>query len=196
RHVKAYRGLMCTDFVMQSLERLYAQIEAVDPDIVVAMGNYALWALTDHCKIKNETCKYNKQGYKKPTGIMRWRGSQTWTTYGAKRRKCVPIIHPAAVLRDWALRYPTVHDLRVRVAPPNKSWEPDWEFQLRPSFSEVMDFLDACITRCVDADGKPVWFAEDVETRRRDVACVSITYDAHNSMCIPIMCVERPEGYW
>ena len=193
RGVKAYRGLMCNDFVMESLERLYAQIEAVDPDIVVAMGNYALWALTDHCKIKNETCKYNKQGYKKPTGIMRWRGSQTWTTHGAKRRKCVPIIHPAAILRDWALRYPTVHDLRVRVAPLNKSWEPQWSFWLRPSFEKVMYFIDFCFAKC---EREKTWIAVDIETRRKDIACVSLTDTLHSSICIPFMCVERIEGYW
>lgn len=187
---EAYRGMYPTPFVMQSLERLYAQLAAVKPEVIVVLGNYALWALTDHAKISNGT-KF-AAGYKVPSGIARWRGSQTYTRDGVR---CVPVLNPAAILRDWASRYPAVHDLRTRVAPKGLVWEPSWQFILRPSFEQVMTFLDAELTRCTQS-GAPIWYGTDIETRRRDVACISLTQSETNSICIPFLCVERADGYW
>lgn len=185
-----YRGLYPTPFVMQSLERLYAQLAAVKPDIIVPLGNYALWALTDHAKISNGT-KF-AAGYKTPTGITRWRGSQTFTRDGVR---CVPLINPAAIMRDWASRYPTVHDLRTRIAPVDLTWQPTWKLTLRPSFEQVMSFLDIELARC-DQASTLSWYAIDIETRQRDVACLSLTQSDTNSICIPIRCIERADGYW
>lgn len=188
--IEAYRGLHANKFVMDSLERLYAQLAAVKPDIIVPLGNYALWALTDHAKISNGT-KF-AAGYKVPSGITRWRGSQTFTRDGVH---CVPIVNPAAIMRDWASRYPAVHDLRTRIAPTDLAWQPEWEMTLRPSFEQVGTFIEQELAR-LDAAIEPVWYGTDIETRRRDVACISLTQSATNSICIPFLCVERDEGYW
>lgn len=187
---EAYRGLHATPFVMQSLERLYAQLAVVKPDIIVPLGNYALWALTDHAKITNGT--KSSAGYKIPTGITRWRGSQTFTRDGVR---CVPLINPAAIMREWALRYPTVHDLRTRIAPVKADWSFKWQFLLRPSFEQTMNFIRCEIRRCEESP-TPVWYGTDIETRRHDIACLSLTQSETNSICIPIRCIERDEGYW
>lgn len=187
---QAFRGLFLTPFVEESLNRLHKQLEAVQPDLIVVLGNFALWALTDHARIVNGT--KSMAGYKTVTGIAKWRGSQTYTSSGIK---CVPLIHPATIMRDWAMRYPTVHDIRTRIAPKELAWQPAWKLTLRPSFEQVMEFLAAELARC-DAATDPIWYAVDIETRRKDVACFSITQAADNCICIPVLCVERDTGYW
>ena len=49
---------------------------------------------------------------------MSWRGSMIHVTTGFAMdtpSRLLPVIHPAAILRQWDLRYITVHDLRSRV---------------------------------------------------------------------------------
>jgi DNA polymerase I-like protein with 3'-5' exonuclease and polymerase domains len=36
----------------------------------------------------------------------------------------------------------------------------------------------------------------DIETRGGQTACVGFAWTKHDALCIPLMCVERPEGYW
>src|SRR5258706_1363038 len=43
-----WRGLNPTPWVTSELTRLYRQLEAVQPTIVIACGNYSLWALTEN----------------------------------------------------------------------------------------------------------------------------------------------------
>src|SRR5215467_12556503 len=42
-----WKNLQPTQWAKQELDRLFQQLEAVKPTIVIAAGNYALWALTD-----------------------------------------------------------------------------------------------------------------------------------------------------
>ena len=38
--------------------------------------------------------------------------------------------------------------------------------------------------------------AVDIETRAGHIACVGIAWNERDALCIPLMCVERPAGYW
>jgi len=43
-----WKNLHPTDWAKSELERMYRQLEEVRPKIVIALGNYALWALTEN----------------------------------------------------------------------------------------------------------------------------------------------------
>jgi len=38
--------------------------------------------------------------------------------------------------------------------------------------------------------------AVDIETRAGHIACVGVAWNERDALCIPLMCVERPAGYW
>jgi uracil-DNA glycosylase len=76
---KHVRGRWVHPAIADGLLTLQKHLAAVKPDLIIALGGTALWALTPH------------------TGILKWRGSRLpqpegWTV--------VPSIHPAAVLRQ------------------------------------------------------------------------------------------------
>jgi DNA polymerase I-like protein with 3'-5' exonuclease and polymerase domains len=45
-------------------------------------------------------------------------------------------------------------------------------------------------------DDGPRTLACDIETRAGQIACIGIAWDQHNAICIPLMSIERPPGYW
>lgn len=68
-----------TEVFLHGILKLREDIKAIKPNVVIAFGNYALWAMMQH------------------QDIMKWRGSKLWSKFHGV--KLVPTIHPAALLR-------------------------------------------------------------------------------------------------
>lgn len=127
------------DEIHYGMEMLKAEIERVQPNVIIAFGDTALWALTGQ------------------RGITKWRGSVVECTL-VEGYKVVPTYHPAAVLRKWDWRFIAVQDLR-RAEKESHYREikyPDYKFIVRPSFDTVMRTLD-----------KLLEMADDIENRGR-----------------------------
>lgn len=183
-------GLYPKPNVVNGLRNLHAQLEAVRPDIIVACGNYALWALTDKASITS-VGKVGQARRKAPAGIARWRGSQIYTRPEYGRIRCVPIYHPAGILRQWHWRAITVHDLAERVVKP---WEePEYDLTVRPTY-ELAHWTITYLLRQLDE--QEVSVAIDLETRNGYIACYGLAFNDRRAISIPFMCVENDEGYW
>lgn len=166
---------MVMPWVVDGYNQLLAEIKVIQPNIIVAFGNYALWALTGKW------------------GVMNWRGSHLAIEGGPK---VIPTIHPAAVLREWSLRAAVISDLR-RVAKHchDRVWTPPaWRFQVRPHFDQVMHQLGK-LQEAMNMGGA-YWFDLDIETRSGHIECISLSWSALDSLCIPIMSYDGGTGYW
>lgn len=192
----ALRGLYPDTQTRSDLARLHLQLSVVKPRVIIALGNYALWALTeDNFKISS------KGGWKIPTGISNWRGSylewNTWDVDAIDPELHIPVIptfHPAAIMRSWPDRTPAVHDLRARALPLAKGFavpRPDYRFVIRPSFEEAMNVFDT-IDRL--PDGR--WITSDTETRGESIACLGVAWSAHDALCVPFSVVSGDGSYW
>ena len=169
------RGVRARKQLALGYEALLQLISACNPKLVIGAGNVPLWALTPH-------------GNKKFSGIMNWRGSQTYTeTINGQRYPYLPIVHPAAVLRAWDLRSVVVHDLKARAArylAGKISWEPPASTSTSsPTFTEANRWLDRARHRATEGTGYAL--AVDIETySRRWVACIGFADEA-SELCIP-----------
>lgn len=158
-------GLFYNDYVKQGVQELLEDIERVQPKVIVAMGNTPLWALTGQ------------------TGIMKWRGSELW--YGNSR--LIPVVHPAAILRDMSLRPTLIHDLRYRVmgkmAHPEEGREPDWLFRTGRDrgyvFSNLIDL--------VQNRERGEWLSVDVETKKGRIDTVGVAWSNRAAISIPFI---------
>lgn len=161
--------------IIDGIASLEREISLVKPNVLVPVGNVALWALTGEW------------------GIKKWRGSMLG---GGEAPKIIPTYHPAAILRQWELRHITVHDFR-RVAREQSSREytnkPNWHFLVRPSLEAVIETLTRLLDRL---DQQEVTLSFDLETRHGHIACAGISWTKLDAICIPFMCVESREGYW
>lgn len=194
-HVKV-RDKWVTKEIVEGLNLLYLELETVRPNVVVALGNTSLWALTGI------------------TGITKWRGSMLHSdilrcnTHGRhvgatgcsdvnplKRTKVIPTIHPASVLREWKQRPVVVHDLRraARFKDGSPYPKPAWNFTIRPSFQSVIDCLDRLYVRANHPE--PLRISFDLETRAGHIACAGLAWSATEAICIPFM-VAGVQAAW
>lgn len=161
-----FRGKKVRPHVVKEVERLWAEIAAVNPNVIVAAGNIPLWALTDKW------------------GISKWRGSQLYSEIAGKFRKIIPILHPAAVLRTYDWRYITVNDLkrikRESFFPEHKV--PDYQFITKPDYNTVIGTLGNLLA---NADIKTLDLVTDVEIKRKEILCVGIAWSKLEAICIP-----------
>ncbi len=177
-----FEGMFVAPFVPEHISHLRKEISVVNPNVIVPLGNTALWAL---CGIKS---------------VSKWRGSEL-STIGMAREgglayKVIPTLHPAFVLRMYSQRAYAVEDLKraKREAERPVYASPAYSFIVRPTFSTATDILRMLLTRL---DRGPLRIVSDLETRRmRHIACAGIGWSKTEAMCIPFLCVEKPQGYW
>lgn len=180
--------------IIEGFDTLKKEIALVQPNLILALGNSAMWALTGKW------------------GVLRWRGSQLRVDLPIENKlgtiaaqvlnnafapKCIPSIHPAAVLREWSLRPTVVADFR-RASRHLESREydtPNWNFTIRPSFSCVTETLQTLLSRL---DQGELWLDFDLETdiQTKHIRCAGISWSRSEALCIPFTCSDRREGYW
>ena len=184
------RGLFPRQIVRDGLERLQKQIELVKPELIIGLGNYTLWALTDDdFKIKADKGRYV------PTGIGDYRGSQLRTRIGGV--PFLPTYHPAATFRSYPWRAMIRHDFKMRVSKV-ANWDGLTQifYVVRPDCTTTMGWLNECIF-IAEGDGE-IDIAVDIETRNGFIACLGVTYGIERGLCIPFLTTDKGKkaGYW
>lgn len=175
-----YLGQYPRQPVLDGVAQLEEEISNVQPNVIVAIGGTALWALTGQ------------------TGITAWRGSQMLSREIAGRwYYVVPILHPAAVLRQYSWKNLVTHDLRERVVPfidGGGPPDPAYNFRVRPDFEEAQSTLRWLLDR-MDG-GERLVLSSDIETRLGHIACEGLAWSGTDAICIPFMTSQDPFHYW
>lgn len=124
------------------IEQLKEEIKLYNPNLLVALGSTALWALTGEKKISDF------RGYVIPSTLVL--GKKVLATY-----------HPSAVLHEWKLFFPTVLDLRKAQKHSAFPEIPETKQIFCPSVGvkEFISYMEECIAH-------PEWekLSVDVET--------------------------------
>lgn len=204
-----YAGLSPKQQLATSIRDLWHLLDHVRPDLVIAAGNIPLHVLTPHAGVAT------KKGYKLPTGITSWRGSQTTSRYATSRDalhsswflpekplNVLPLIHPAAILREYEYRHVTVHDLRSRAArylSGHTTWSaPPYNDIWRPSFHDVSLALNVWLAKASTANANPLRLSVDIETYGKTyISCLGLC-DGDLALCIPFFFFANnsPRAYW
>lgn len=204
---RVWKNLHITPWIESELTRLFQQLAAVNPTLVIACGNYALWALTPDSvgSFGNESTGLGVS-VRVPTGISSWRGSMLVCEEPGlpPERFLLPIYHPAAIMREWYLRAPTVHDLSARVP---LALSGDWRPSPPPHIYAMPDFERA--NKVLDNWGNHAYsgnvlrLSNDIETARGVITCMAFADGPYNTgstaLVIPFV---RPnstgafENYW
>lgn len=145
------------------LERLSDELVAVNPNLVICLGNTALWAL----------------GGK--TGVSKLRGTTSISTHTATGYKILSTYHPAAVLRQWELRPVTVIDL-TKAKRESKYAEirrPKREIWIEPSCDDIERFYQEHILGCRI-------LSVDIETSGNQITCIGFAPRSDLAIVIPI----------
>lgn len=156
------------------LERLGDELLALDPNLVIALGNTPLWALCG------------------TTGISKLRGTTRLSTHAVSGFKVLPTYHPAAVLRQWELRPTTIADLtkarREREYPEIR--RPEREIWIEPTLADIERFINVHIR-------SSRMLSVDIETSGTRITCIG--FSPTNSLAIVIPFDDnrtKTRSYW
>lgn len=155
------------------VEKLYSDLRDLQPNVVIAFGNTATWALL------------------RRTAITRIRGAvaESTTVLGLK---VLPCIHPATILRQWENRHVTVLDLQkaLRESQFPEVRRPKREIWTEPSISDLEVFYERYIRGAN-------FIAPDIETVGRDITCVGFAPRRDVAIVVPFYDAERSgKNYW
>ena len=165
------RDKMVLSPVWEGISLLEREIEMVRPNVIIALGNVAMWALTGKW------------------GVTTWRGSLLQTDLKLAldyAPKVIPAYSPTTIMRQWSWRQILVHDLRRAKAQSESPLVTprDYEFIIRPDYQTALNYLEMLL-KVVQA--KPTPLAVDIETRGGHTACIGIAWSKQEAICFPLM---------
>lgn len=172
--VPCVMGRYPVKWIVEGIEELRREIREGRPEVILALGDTALWALTGK------------------EGIGFWRGSRIDTVIEGVRVVVYPTWHPAMILRQWSQRVVALADMqRVAVHLRRPEEAPSEKFSVAP---ESVEDVTGLLQYLVDS-GMPV--AVDLETDpvTKHITCVGLAWSESHAMCIPFV---RSGGrlYW
>lgn len=162
-----------TEYTPQ-LERLRDELCTLDPDLIICLGNTALWALCGS------------------TGISKVRGTTRLSTHLATGFKLLPTYHPAAVLRQWELRPTVVADLMkaAREAEYPEIRRPAREIWIEPTLEDLYAFYETWMRNCS-------LLSVDIETAGTQITNIGFAPSPNVAINIPFHDSRRANGsYW
>ena len=152
------------------LVRLANEIKSLEPNIIVALGSSACWALLGNA------------------GIKKVRGAPIIGLHGFK---VFPTYHPAAVLREYKLRPIVLSDFKKirRESLFLEIRRPKREFWIEPEIKDLYDFEKYML----EAEEISI----DIETWNGQITCIGFTPSIDRAIVIPFCSRETVDGnYW
>lgn len=154
------------------LDRLALELSIVKPNIIIALGSTATWALLGKIKI---------------TQIRGFIHESTLVP----GLKVLPIRSPAAIQKDWPNRTITIVDCakaqRESTTPEIKV--PRKNIWINPSLSDLDLFYRTKIKKA-----KIISF--DIETAFKTITCIGFSTDTKSSLVIPFFSLRNGGNYW
>lgn len=161
------------------LNRLYQEIINADPNIIIALGPLAAWALL------------------KSSGIKAVRGSMAPThpevsAILGRPFKVLPTYHPGSVARDWTLRPICINDFDKanRHSSTSEYRRPVRHVWIEPTLSDLAEF-DATYMQDVKI------CSTDIETKGNQITCIGFAPSPTVSIVVPFYDARKPSGnFW
>jgi len=162
--------------VMHGWRELILDLAEADSNVIVPLGNYALWALTGHQAITKRrgsimpvTLDLERAQLFAAHGLLDDELAAAWARI--EGRKVIPTIHPAAVLRQYQMLVFLATDFK-RIATDAKFSDlrlPEREYYIDPD--------PTTLARCLDALNKGDLLSYDIECVQQKLYCVGFSTD-------------------
>lgn len=154
------------------LHRLWDEIRRESPNLILALGATAVWALVRGQNSIKKTRGYVHESHLGP--------------------KVLPTYHPAAMLRQWSLRPIIIADLSKakREAEFPDIRRPRRELWIEPTLDDLWEFYASYIilSELVSAD---------IETAGNQITEIGFAPDPQHAIVVPFVCRAQPDGnYW
>lgn len=157
------------------LERLRDEIEKAKPDVIVPLGNTALWAFTGLVNIS---------GY---------RGTFLYATMTVPEAKLLPTYHPQFVMQQWKYFSVVTADIEKAHADAHKHGNkivlPYRELWLEPTLDDLEKFDQYIV--------KSDLLSVDIETGWGMITCIGFAPSQERAIVVPFADLRNPnKSYW
>lgn len=163
------KGLYLHSDFKPELDRLAHELHTVRPNLIVACGNTASWALI------------------RQTAISKIRGTIVASDWG----KVLPTYHPAAIFRQWDL-HPILTADFIKAKTEAEFPEirrPSRDIIINPSFADMAAFYEMA--------KRARGIACDIETSNGQITCIGFAINPKQALVIPFVDHRRPhKSYW
>ena len=152
------------------LTRLYREINSHNPNLIIALGGTATWALAH------------------TSGIKKIRGAPLTAITG---HKLLPTYHPSVVLRDFKLKPVIWADLNKAAKELTfpEIRRPVREFWLAPTLDDLAKFERYILESKL--------LSADIETYGQQITCIGFAPDPQRALVIPFVAKAYPgQNYW
>ena len=160
------KGVVAPCYVQNALKRLHGEIDAVNPNIIVAFGNTALAALTGQ------------------TGLTNFRGALQF--FG--KRKVLPTYSPYGVLKNYEWKAVVVMDLNKAKA---EGEYPEARLRNRKLYiCETLGDLSLAKNTLKHA----THISTDIETRSKQITCIGFAPSPDECYVVPFW--DKKGSFW
>lgn len=168
------RGKYLQDQYFHHVQRLWDELDKIRPNVVLALGPAALWALTGNAAVKS------------------LRGTATESTFGPKGLKIIPTYNIMGIFRDWSMRPVIIADF-IKTARQSEFPEikrPSRKIWVEPDIRDIDYFYQ---THILPSSKLSV----DIETAHGQITCVGFAPSKEIALVIPFVDYRKPNGsYW
>lgn len=165
------------------LNRLYSSINAANPNVIIALGTAASWALLGQSGIKS--VRGALQTAHTPSNAV-------FTSKLSRPFKVLPTYGPGAVTRDWTLRPIVLSDLdkaRRHSTTPLVT-RPQRNIWLEPTLTDLAEYETRYLIHSS-------LLSIDIETKSGQVTCIGFAPDKDSAIVVPFFAQDYPKGnYW
>lgn len=158
----------------RELDRLGDEILRLNPNLIVALGNVAAWAMLGKTTMKN------------------LRGKVYLSTHTISGYKVLPTYHPAAIFRQYPLKPTVILDLgkAKREASSPLVHRPERTIWIEPTLEDLYEFDRRYIQPCTR-------LSVDIETYRDCITCIGFAPGPDLAIVIPFPGFQRARAdYW
>jgi len=183
-------GYLRPDVVTSCLNRLYSELDEATPNVVVALGGLATWAMLavpGHGvikKLRGTLHHATVPDYPDPHAC-------SFNKYIVHGRKVLPTYHPAYVIRQFNHRPMLWADfLKARAESEFPEIRPVvTDITIPLSVNDIQDWWDA-------RPEQDCLLAVDIETSRGRIDCIGFAYSAERALCVPLIDTTTGTFYW
>ena len=161
-------GPQVSEAGQEYLKLLEGEVKNLNCNVLIAVGNVALYALTGR------------------SGITKWRGSILPCALD-ETKWVIPIVHPATVIPP-KFQYLNKHLIKFDLVRARRLIDGDLKFPKReifiePAFDKAMDYLHECEN--LGLNGYLIFY--DIEVYNDEVSCISFSFSKHSGISIPFV---------
>ena len=165
-----------TELWQREVDTLKAELDYINPNVIVPLGNSALWALADRAN------------------ITLWRGSVIESTL-LPGKKIIPTMHPATYTQDKLFKAPEAYLNRYLIIMDLKKIYHESQFpdirltdrkvKIRPSYIEALEYLSECIDKA--RSGAAIDYDIELEPGSQELSCISLSFSPVYAVSIPFI---------